>query len=49
MLMWLNKSVAIINVMLKNLDITSLRFIFFYNKFGFRICTLSLNMSFPYM
>ena len=39
--MWLNKSVAIINTILKILDITNLRFIYFFlNKFGFRIGTL---------
>ena len=56
MLMWFNKSVIIINVMLKILDITSLRSIyiyiyifFFFNKFGFRIGTNNPNISFTYM
>ena len=52
MLMWLNKNVIIINVMLKILDITSLRSIYIYiyiNKFGFRIGTNNPNISFTYM
>ena len=44
--MWLNKSIAIINSILKILDITSLRFIYIFNKFGFRIGTFNPNMSF---
>ena len=48
MLMWFNKSVVIINVMLKILDITSLIYIYIY-IFGFRISALNLNMSFPCM
>ena len=42
MLMWLNKNVLTINVILKILDIMSLRFLYIYiyiyfNKFGFRL------------
>jgi len=44
--MWLNKTVAIINATLNILDITSLRPIFFKNKFGYRIDTLNPNMFF---
>ena len=55
MLIWLNKSVATINAMLKILDIMSLRYTHththththIYNKFGFRIGTINLNMFFP--
>ena len=54
MLIWLNKSVATINAMLKILDIMSLRYTHththththIYNKFGFRIGTINLNMFF---
>ena len=51
MLMWFNKSVIIINVILKILDIMSLRYIYIYifNKFGFRIGTNNPNISFTYM
>ena len=51
MLMQLNKSVVTINDMLKILDISSLKFIYIYiyNKFGFRIGDLNLNMYFHYI
>ena len=49
MLMWLNKSVTTINIMLNILDIMNLRYIYIYiytyNKFGFRIGTLNLNLN----
>ena len=50
--MWLNKSIAIINTMLKILDIISLRYIYIYiyiNKFEFRLGAFNLNMSFTIM
>ena len=47
-LMWLNKSVETINIILKILDFMSLRSIFFINKFRFRIGTVNPNISFPY-
>ena len=44
--MWFNKSVAIINAMLKILYITSLRYIYIYiYKFRFRMDALNPNMS----
>ena len=46
-LMWLNKSTITINPMFKILDITSLRFIYIFNKFGFRLDTFNPNRSFP--
>ena len=49
MLIRLNKTVAIINVILKILDITSLRFIYFLNKFGFRIGAFNPKIYFPIM
>ena len=49
MLMWLKKSVSIINAKLKILDITSLDLYFKKKIFRFRICALNPNMSFHYM
>ena len=50
MLMWLNKNVIIINVMLKILDITNLRstykYIYAHTKFGFKIGALNPNLFF---
>ena len=44
--MWFNKSVVIINTMLKILDIIGLRYIYIYIyiyiKFGFRICIFTI-------
>ena len=47
--MGLNKIIVIINVMLKILDITSLRIIYIFNKFGFRISAFDPNIFFLIM
>ena len=52
MFMWLNKNIVTINIMLKILDITNLRYIFIYiyiNELRFRIGVRNPNMSFLYM
>ena len=49
--MWLNKSVATINTIIKILDIPSLRFIYIYiyNKFGYKLDAFSPKIYFPIM
>ena len=49
MLIWFNRSVGTRNNILKNLNITSLRSIVFFNKFGFKIDALNPNLSFLIM
>ena len=47
--MWFNMSIATINDMLKFRYYESDIYIYFFNKFGFKIATLDPNLSFPIM